>query len=100
MIRTAFIGAAALAFAAPALAGTPFTADLAEPVSERVTFVANSAVWTCEGETCVAELDRRTPSVRSCKRVAKEIGQLASFASERGALDEDELARCNESAKS
>ncbi|MEM1149614.1 MAG: hypothetical protein AAGI03_03540 [Pseudomonadota bacterium] len=99
MIRTALIGACALTLAAPALAGTAFTANLAEPVSERVTFVANSAVWVCEGETCVAELDRRSPTVRSCKQVAKEIGELATFASERGALDEGELERCNEAAK-
>ncbi|MEL6752839.1 MAG: hypothetical protein AAFO57_02335 [Pseudomonadota bacterium] len=99
MIRTVLIGAAALAFAAPALAGTAFTADLAEPVAERTTFVANSAVWICEGETCVAELDRRNPTVRSCKKVAEEIGKLASFESERGALDEGELERCNAAAK-
>ncbi len=99
MIRTALIAATAAIFAAPALAGTAFTANLAEPVEERVTFVANSAVWTCEGETCVAELSRRTPSVRSCKQVAKEIGKLANFQSERGALDEGDLERCNEAAK-
>ncbi|MEM9738416.1 MAG: hypothetical protein AAF829_00980 [Pseudomonadota bacterium] len=99
MIRTSLIGATALLFAAPAIAGNAFTASLSEPVPERVTFVANSAVWTCEGETCFAELDRRTPTVRTCKQVAKEIGALASFESERGTLDEGELERCNTAAK-
>lgn len=99
MIRTCIIAAATLGLAAPALAGTAFTADLAEPVAERTTFIANSAVWTCEGATCVAELDRRTPSVRSCKQVAEEIGTLASFKSERGELAADKLERCNEAAE-
>lgn len=99
MIRSSLLGAAALFVAAPALAGTLFTADLAEPVAERTTFIANSAVWTCEDTSCVAELDRRTPTVRSCKKVAEEIGVLASFASERGELGAEDLAKCNEAAK-
>ncbi|MCI4645479.1 MAG: hypothetical protein MRY64_11915 [Hyphomonadaceae bacterium] len=96
MIRTSILGACALFVAGPALAGTLFTANLSEPVAERTTFVANSAVWTCVDNTCVAELDRRSPTVRSCKKVAEEIGSLASFSSERGELDEADLARCNE----
>lgn len=98
MIRTAILGVSSLLVAAPALAGTLFTASLTEPVTERTTFVANSAVWVCEGDTCTAELDRRSPTVRSCKKVAEEIGTLASFSSERGELDAEDLAKCNEAA--
>ena len=98
MIRTATLSVTALLAAAPALAGTLFTASLSEPVAERTTFVANRAVWTCEADTCTAELDRRSPTVRSCKKVAEEIGTLASFTSERGELSEEDLAKCNEAA--
>lgn len=98
MIRTAILGVSSLFVATPALAGTLFTASLTEPVTERTTFVANSAVWVCEGDTCTAELDRRNPTVRSCKKVAEEIGTLASFSSERGTLEAEDLAKCNEAA--
>ena len=100
MIRTAIASAFALALAAPALASTAFTASLETPTSERMEFIANKAVWVCEGETCVAELNRRKPTVRSCRAVAKEVGRLASFISERGELEAADLEKCNESAKS
>ena len=100
MTRTAIASAFAFALAAPALAGTTFTANLETPTSERMEFVANKAIWVCEGETCVADLNRRNPTVRSCRAVAKEAGRLASFSSERGELEQADLDKCNESAKS
>lgn len=99
MIRILAATAGALGFAAPALAGTLFTAELAEPVAERTDFVANSAVWICEGTTCTAELSRRSPTVRSCKEVAEETGTLAAFRSERGDLSAEDLAECNEAVE-
>lgn len=99
MLRSSLLAAAAGLVAAPALAGTLFTVKLAEPVDGRTDFVANKAVWICEGETCQAELSRKSPTVRSCKRVAREIGVLAAFESENGALEDEDLAKCNESAK-
>ncbi len=99
MLRFLTIGGFAIFMAMPAIAGTSFTAKLAEPVVETTEFVANKALWNCEGETCAAELSRKSPTVRSCKKVAKEIGKLAAFASEKGELDETELAACNEAAK-
>lgn len=99
MHRSSLLAAAAGLFAAPALAGTLFTAKLAEPVDGRTDFIANKAVWVCEGETCTAELSRKSPTVRTCKEVSEEIGVLASFESEKGALDADDLAECNTKAK-
>lgn len=98
MLRSLTLSGFALALAGPALAGTAFVASLEQPKEERVEFIANKAIWVCEGEVCSAELDRRKPTVRSCKEVAEEIGRLAAFASERGELSEDQLQRCNEAA--
>lgn len=99
MLRTTIASCFAILIAMPAMAGTSFTAKLAEPVAEGTEFVANKAVWSCEGETCAAELRRKSPTVRSCKEVAEEIGKLVAFSSERGELDAEDLAACNEAAK-
>lgn len=99
MLRSTIASCFAIMIAMPALAGTNFTAKLAEPVAENTDFVANKAVWQCEGDTCAAELRRKSPTVRSCKEVAGEIGKLVSFSSERGELDADDLEACNKAAK-
>ena len=99
MLRNIISASAAVFLAAPAIAGTAFTATLANPIDNRTDFVANKAVWICEDTTCNAELRRKSPTVRACKEVAKEIGELASYESERGSLSEAELAECNTRAK-
>ena len=100
MLRSLTIAAIAATAAAPALAGTVFTATLETPVAERERLVASKALWTCEGETCTAELKRKTVTVRACKRLAKEIGTLADFSNGEESLDETDLASCNTVAKS
>ncbi|GGB64113.1 MULTISPECIES: CC_3452 family protein [Henriciella] len=99
MIRTASIAAAAAAFALPALAGTSFTAVLTKPVEKSDSIVAAKALWDCDGDKCVAELNRRTVTVRTCKKVASEVGELAAFSNEKESLSEADLAKCNEAAK-
>ena len=99
MLRILLLTAGSIGLAAPAFAGTLFTAALSEPVADGTEIIANRAIWTCEGDVCVAELSRKTPSVRSCKKVAKEIGQLAGFSSENGELTAEELDECNTAAK-
>lgn len=99
MFRTVSITAALTAIAMPAAAGTVFTAKLTKPVASNDSIVAAKAVWNCEAETCVAELNRRTVTVRTCKKVASEVGVLAAFSNDRESLSEDDLAKCNEAAK-
>ena len=99
MLRPLTAASFAIMMAMPAFAGTSFTAQLTEPTAEPTEFIANKAIWSCEGSTCAAELRRKTPTVRSCKKVAKEIGSLAGFSSEEGELDTADLAACNEVAK-
>ena len=99
MIRSIALSAAFAAIALPAAAGTAFTAKLAAPADSPSSVVAASAVWTCEADTCVAELNRRTATVRTCKKVASEVGVLASFGSADDSLSEEDLAECNKAAK-
>lgn len=99
MIRIASLAAAAAAFTLPALAGTSFTAKLAQPNEGVKEAVAAKAIWSCNGEECVAELNRRTVTVRTCKQVASKVGELASFSNAKESLSEADLAECNEAAK-
>ena len=99
MIRSVTLSAAFAAIALPAAASTAFTAKLATPAEAQDSVVAASAVWTCDGETCVAELNRRTATVRTCKKVASEVGELVAFGSADDSLTEDEIAECNSAAK-
>lgn len=100
MIRSVTLSAAFAAIALPAAASTAFTAKLATPAEAQDSVVAASAVWTCDGETCVAELNRRTATVRTCKKVASEVGELVAFGSaDDSSLTEEEIAECNSAAK-
>ena len=99
MLRFTLAALAASGFAAAASAGTAFTAELVAPTQERAEVVANKAVWTCVDGACTAELARKAPTVRECKRFVKKAGAVATFESVNGALDEAELEACNASAR-
>ena len=99
MFRTFFVSFAALGLAGTAAAGTQFTAKLESPLTKAEKVVAANVLWNCDGDTCVAELSRKSVTVRTCKKVVKEVGKVAEFANENGALTEDELKSCNEAAK-
>ena len=100
MIRTLTAAATAIAFAGTAFAGTAFTATLETPVSKAEKIVAAKALWNCADDTCVAELKRKTVRVSTCKKVAKEVGKLASFSNGEETLSAEDLERCNAVAKS
>ena len=100
MIRSMIAACAAFGLAGTAMAGTAFTATLETPMTEAEQIVAAKSVWECADATCEAELNRKSATVRTCKQVVKEVGALAAFQSENGALSEEDLAKCNEVAKS
>ncbi|MBL8548573.1 MAG: hypothetical protein JNJ73_01205 [Hyphomonadaceae bacterium] len=86
------------AFAAPAFArGEVFTARLQAPAgSERV--IAQSTVWSCLGDSCVARPDHAS-SVRACRAFVREAGPVTAYGPDNARLNEQELAACNESAR-
>lgn len=103
MIRTLALSAAALAFAGVATAtsanATAFTLKLDTPKAEAQQFVVDGYLWSCEGDTCSATIKRKKVTVRTCQKVAREIGSFVSFENENGALDAAQLDKCNSVAK-
>ena len=103
MIRTLAFSAAALVFAGAAAAAsanaTTFTLKLDTPKAEAQQIVVDGYLWSCEGDTCSATLNRKKATVRTCQKVAREIGSFASFENENGALDTAQLDKCNTVAK-
>ncbi len=97
MLRSAIAALAFSGLAAPAFAAT-FTFETVNPVSEK-RLIAESVVWTCEGTVCRGDLDRKAPSVRICKKIAKEAGEIASLRNAKAELTAEELAACNTAAK-
>ena len=98
MLRSVLAAAAFAALAAPAFASNSYTFETANPV-ETKRVVAESVVWTCEGTKCSAELDRKAPTVRICKKIAKEVGELTALRNTKSELTAEQLAECNTAAK-
>ena len=98
-MRTFLLATAIAALAAPAFAGSDWTAAPARPSSE-TGFVGSSVVWDCHGSTCVAASDtsQASPSAE-CRAVAHEVGPLTSFTGPNGPLGADALSVCNKDAK-
>ena len=98
MLRSIVAAAAFAAIAAPAFASNSYTFETVNPVSSK-RIVAESVVWSCEGTKCSAELDRKAPTVRICKKIAKQVGELTALRNTKSELTADELAECNTAAK-
>ncbi len=88
-----------LSLAGTATADSRITATVQAPGPAHARFIAASAVWNCDGATCVAALAPDTANgVSGCKDLAKKVGPLAAYATERKALDSAALAKCNAAA--
>ena len=86
----------ALTSPAPALAaigGPYYVAELAAPASESRT-VAGGVAWFCEGTTCRAAKGDSS-SLRICRGLQRDFGEVVSFTAKGETLAEDKLARCN-----
>ncbi|MFN7054297.1 CC_3452 family protein [Hyphomonas sp.] len=94
MLRSAIAVMFMAGLSLPALASNAYTFETAEPVNKR-RVVAESVVWTCEGTVCRGELARRAPTVRICKKIAREVGVVTSLRNTNAELTEAELAECN-----
>jgi hypothetical protein len=58
MLRSIIATAAFAVLAVPAFASSSYTFETVNPVKDK-RVVAESVVWSCEGTTCTAELDRK-----------------------------------------
>lgn len=97
MLRSAILGAAFLGLAAPAFA-TSFTFETAKPVDEtRVTVIGT--VWSCEGNVCKGDMDRKKVTLRDCKKIAKKAGEITSFKNDNFELSAEDIEACKASAR-
>ena len=107
LARNLFVAALAVVgtFASFTMTTTPahaqtsaaYTAKLAKGLDAPAKKVVGGALWSCSGDSCTGHSDGSAP-VNTCARVAKEFGQVTSFATPKGELSADKLARCNAAA--
>ena len=97
-VAAAFVGTA-LSFGAttsPVQAATTsfYEVQLAAPLDSAKTTVVNDVAWKCDGATCRgSEGSSRAEVV--CARVARKLGEVASFTAKGETLDAQGLAKCN-----
>ena len=97
-VAAAFVGTA-LSFGAttsPAhAAGAAFyEVQLAAPVDGTRTEIQNGVAWKCQGDTCRGSQGTSRAEV-VCARLARKVGEVASFTARGGTLDAEGLAKCN-----
>lgn len=98
MLRSVLTAAAFAVIAAPAFASNAYTFETVNPVSQK-RVIAESVVWSCEGTVCRGELDRKAPSVRVCKKIVKEVGEVTALRNSKSELTAEQIAECNTAAK-
>jgi hypothetical protein len=88
LASTAFIGAAYAR-------GAVFTAKLEAPVAAHTRVIAQSTIWNCDGDTCLAR-PTHAVSVRACRQLTHQLGaRVTAYGAEGAELNADEIARCN-----
>jgi hypothetical protein len=101
MIRPTLTGAlAAAAIAAAVLSATaaaqsyPYRVELAE-TAKKPHVRAGNVDWECRGKYCVATARGGNVSVRGCRELARQVGQVVSYRSEIKHLEDKQIEACN-----
>lgn len=98
MLAAAAIISMTFATAATA-ADAKLTVSLKAPVAAKTKIVAGGAVFSCEGDTCVAfAAPARATTVAGCKALVKEVGEVTAYTNGKRALEGEDLAACNTAA--
>src|SRR5687767_2150115 len=97
-MRNLIIAVAALAATGgPAMAETKpqngFLTLSAPATQGKIVF--DGAVWRCQADVCRSTQVKSLPPLRSCKRLARELGPITSFSYRGVTLSEAQLADCN-----
>lgn len=88
-----------MTFATAAYADGKLTVSLKAPVAAKTKIVAAGAVFSCEGDTCVASAaPARANTVAGCKALVKEVGEVTAYSNGKRALEAEDLAACNTAA--
>lgn len=75
-----------------------YSATLAQPLAGKKEFIVKGNLFRCDGSTCILvskPLD--AGSVRSCRAVRHEVGNLTAYVADGKPFDADKLAKCNSS---
>jgi hypothetical protein len=100
----AMTAAGLMAGAVPQLAWAdlipPAEAKLAAPLAQARKVVIDARTWRCEADVCKAgEQGTDQPAQRECGKLAKAVGEIASYTSGTRTIPEDQLAACNANAR-
>ncbi|MEO0032615.1 MAG: hypothetical protein RIS94_2373 [Pseudomonadota bacterium] len=74
--------------------GAYYTAALAAPLAAPKQVIEGGLLWHCAGDSCTAARDTSRPAI-VCARLARSVGEVARFATPKGDLAAEDLARCN-----
>lgn len=75
-----------------------YVATLATPKAAPVRSIEGGLMWSCAGDSCQAARDTSRPAI-VCARLAKKHGAITRFATPKGDLAADDLAKCNAAAR-
>ncbi len=96
-----FAACAALTFsaAAPAFAGMPISATLANAV-EPTRPITSTISWRCADTGCAtSQADREQFSMTTCKALARQVGPVAAFVSGSRSFTPEQITQCNSVAR-
>ncbi|KUR72417.1 hypothetical protein AQZ52_03930 [Novosphingobium fuchskuhlense] len=84
-----------VATAGPARAADGYySVTLAAPVAKPAKLMLGDVLWNCAGDTCSAGQDTARPVV-VCTKLAAKVGTISRFATPKGELAAEDMARCN-----
>jgi hypothetical protein len=96
LILTAFIFQSALLGAAAVAQTEHYVASAAQSVGEKKEVIANGNIFRCAGTTCALTSEPRDPgSLRTCRELKRQVGQLTAYGSSVHPYDEAKLSKCN-----
>jgi hypothetical protein len=61
--------------------------------------IAMNVGWNCTGNTCTAMLDRKSPMVRDCRTLVRDLGAISGYTVGTKSLDAAGIAACNAPAR-
>lgn len=71
-----------------------YSVQLATPVAKPAKMMLGDVLWSCAGDTCSAGQDAARPVV-VCTKLAAKVGTINKFATPKGELAAEDIARCN-----
>ncbi len=71
-----------------------YSVTLAAPVAKPAKLMLGDVLWNCAGDTCSAGQDTARPVV-VCTKLAAKVGTISRFATPKGELATEDMARCN-----